>query len=244
MDEWSWEPDDFAALWYGNVKDWMPNLLRYTSRFRDNDQLTAHGVAVRRRLGTDKLETISYALHIVTKSLLRIEILGGTNQLDDSAGKETEYRIIGAHAPDCAAVLHQFTESTSDGRIHLRLCPLEELPARLTDIIPARDPGTKPLLSVHPDDLKANRPSVDGRAPHERYRRLRQGPIHGGGTAVLRTGAYNTNPPPHYGVHWYDLPDGRYLEYRTDYINIRPLATKDLTVRITGWIDRALNQGR
>ncbi|WP_280264892.1 ESX secretion-associated protein EspG [Nocardia wallacei] len=244
MAEWVWEPDDFAALWYSDANDRIPNLLRYTSRFAFQDEFDAHRVAVRQRYGEDELEQIQLAVHTLTTSDMRIEILGGTTKYKGSAGEQRVYRIVGARTLYHAAVLHQFTQGDIEGRIRLRLCRSQDLPARLTDTIPAREPGTQPPIIVHPADLRDDRNTLRANEPAQRYHRLLEGPGDGGGSARLRIGAFNTDPATANVVQWYDLPHGRYIETRAEHITVRPLTPTDLTTRFTTWIDRALTRLR
>ncbi|MBO0852346.1 MAG: ESX secretion-associated protein EspG [Nocardia sp.] len=244
MSEWVWEPDDFAALWYSDANDRLPNLLRYTSRFVTRDEFDAHKIEVRRRYDTDELERVQLALHALTASDMRIEIFCGTNKYKGSRGDERQYRIIGARTPHHAAVLHQLTQGPTEGRIRLRLCRPENLPTRIAATMPARNPGTGPPLTVHPDDVRDGHATATGNAPHERYRRLFAGPIDGGGSALLRAGAFNTTPEPWNHLQWYDFPDGRYAETRGDHITLRPATAQDLSTRFTSWIDRALQRLR
>lgn len=49
MAEWTWEPDDFAALWFNPANDRFPNPLRFTSRFTYRDDFDIHRVTMRER---------------------------------------------------------------------------------------------------------------------------------------------------------------------------------------------------
>ncbi|WP_433758778.1 hypothetical protein [Nocardia sp. CA-135398] len=42
MAEWTWEPDDFAALWFRPGIIRFPNPLRFTSRFPYRTDFDAH----------------------------------------------------------------------------------------------------------------------------------------------------------------------------------------------------------
>ncbi|MBO0856412.1 MAG: ESX secretion-associated protein EspG, partial [Nocardia sp.] len=127
MSEWSWEPDDFAALWYSDANDRIPNILRYTSRFEFVDEFEANRIAVRNRYDTDEFERIQLALHTLSASDMRIAVLGGTNRYKGSEGIQREYRIIGARTDHHAAILHQFTQAGREGLFRLRLCRSENL---------------------------------------------------------------------------------------------------------------------
>src|SRR5262245_29041057 len=94
MREWNWEPDDFAALWYGDGIDRFPRPLYYRSRFRYAEDFHAHAAAVRDRLPAADGDRISDALRILAASPARIEILGGTAM---PGQPRRQYRIVGAH---------------------------------------------------------------------------------------------------------------------------------------------------
>jgi hypothetical protein len=57
MAEWTWEPDDFAALWFSPANDRFPNPLRFTSRFTSSftssfayrDDFESHRITMRER---------------------------------------------------------------------------------------------------------------------------------------------------------------------------------------------------
>ncbi|ATL65163.1 ESX secretion-associated protein EspG [Nocardia terpenica] len=243
MPEWAWDGDDFAALWYSDANDRIPNILRYTSRFAYNDEFDAHRIAVRKRYSDDEFEQIQLALHTLTTSDMRIEIFGGTSKYKGSDGADRMYRIIGARTLFHAVVLHQFTQGEAEGRFRLRLCRCEDLPARLAATVPVREPGSHPPITVHPQDLRDGRQSATRNSPAERYRRLLE-TLDGGGSAQLLVGAFNTTPEPWNMVQWYDVPDGRYIELRTEHITVRPVGTQELTSRFAAWIENALRRLR
>ncbi|ATL67391.1 ESX secretion-associated protein EspG [Nocardia terpenica] len=244
MVEWIWETDDFAALWLSDANDRIPSLLRYTSRFAYRDDFAAHRVTVRQRYGDEEFEQIQLALHTLTNSDMRIEILGGTSRYKDSDGSQRVYRIIGARNLYHAAVLYQFTQGEIDGRIRLRLCRPEDLATRLSGIVPPRNPGAQPPITVHPSDLRDGRTGLTKNTAVERYQRLLNGPADGGGSAALHVGPFNTDPKPSNVVQWYDLADGRYIELRHEHITVRPVSARDIAARFTAWIDRALQRER
>src|SRR6266702_2844009 len=181
----------------------------------------------------DEYEQIQLAIHTLTNCNMRIEILGSTRKYKGSDGTQRAYRVVGAHTPGHAAVLFQQTQGDRDGRIRLRLCRTENLPAALLPTIPPRNPGTQQPLTLHPADLNDRRESLTGNAPHERYRRMLEGPIDGGGTAALIPGLLNADPPPWHQLQWYDLPDGRYAELRAPQITVRPATPQAFTTRFT-----------
>lgn len=159
MAEWTWEPDDFAALWYSDAHDRIPSPLRYTSRFAFRDDFAAHRAAVWDRYSTDELDEIIAAFRTLGDSDLRIEILGGTCKHKNSTGPDDirEYRILGARDSYRAVVLSQAGNQHEHGPIRARMFPAEQLPARLVNAIPACAPGTEKPATFHPDDLVPRR---------------------------------------------------------------------------------------
>ncbi|MGY4102828.1 ESX secretion-associated protein EspG [Nocardia sp. R16R-3T] len=249
MDEWTWEPDDFAALWYSEAHDRFPSPLRYTSRFAYHNEFAAHRNAVRERYSTDELEHIGLALHTLGRSDIRIEILGGTCQHKSSTGRDDlrEYRIVGARTPHRAVTLTQFGNATEHGRIRLRMSDPESLPTRIVAAVPGCQPGTAKPATFHPDELRPRQDryfeDVARKTPHEQYQRLLGRQADGGGTAVLLTGPIHTLSKPWQVMQWYDITDdGRYTETRGAHINVRPTTPADLTTRFTTWIDRTLQR--
>jgi len=239
MAEWAWEPDDFAALWFSDANDRIPGLLRFTSRFVYRDDFELHRPAVRGRYNADELEQIDLALHTLTTSDMRVEILGHTTKYQGSKGASREYRIIGARNLHHATVIYQLTEGERDGRIRVHSCRPEHLGARLVAVIPPRDPGAQPPITVHPKDIRDNRQSATASTPAERYRRLLARRIDGNGTAAFLQAPIHADPTPAHEVAWCDFDDGRYLQVRADHITIRPATPKDLSARFNAWFESA-----
>ncbi|PXX60284.1 ESAT-6 protein secretion system EspG family protein [Nocardia tenerifensis] len=246
MAEWTWEPDDFAALWYSDAHDRIPSPLRYTSRFALRDEFAAHRRAVLDRYTADELEEIQLALHTLGTSELRIEILGGTSKHKNSTGPDDlrEYRIIGARNAYHAVTLMQGGTATEHGPIRVRLFGPESLPARIVQSIPSCAPGGAAPATFHPDDLAPRRDGhledATHQSPRERYQRLLGRPADGGGTAVLLTAPLHTHAQPSNVLQWHDITgDGRYTELRGSHITVRPTAPADLATQFTAWIDRA-----
>ncbi|MGQ4599522.1 ESX secretion-associated protein EspG [Nocardia sp. R6R-6] len=246
MDEWTFDPDDFAALWYGDANDRFPNPLHYRSRFALRDEFDAHRNTVRARYPVDELERIQLALHTLSTSDLRIEILGGTTKHKGGDGSVRMYRILGARTSYHAVTLFQSATLARDGAIRLQLHSPENLPTRLVKSIPARPPGTQSPATFHPDDLRPRGDyfeDVARNTPRERYQRLLQRPADGGGSAGLLTGSINTMSRPWNVLQWYDIADdGRYTEVRGRHISIYPATPTDLVTRFTTWVDAALQR--
>ncbi|WP_454196143.1 ESX secretion-associated protein EspG [Nocardia sp. Marseille-Q1738] len=248
MAEWTWEPDDFAALWYGDAHDRFPSPLRYTSRFTFRDDFDAHRTAVRTRYSADELDEINAAMHTLSTSELRIEILGGTCKHKNSTGRDDlrEYRILGARTNYHAVVLSQAGNQHEQSPIRVRMFPADQLPTRLVNAIPACKPGTERPATFHPDDLTPRRDTYlqdnARNTPREQYLRLLGRPADGGGIAVLLPAPLHTHAKPAKVLQWHDISnDGRYTEHRTHHITVRPTTPTDLTTHFTTWIDQALH---
>lgn len=155
MPEWTWEPDDFAALWYSDAYDRFPSPLRYTSRFAFNDDARAHRLAVRAGYTREELAGIQVALDTLGASELRIEILGATSAHKRSTGPGDmrKYRIVGARTEAHAVTFSQAGTDTEHGPIHVRLFRPETLAARLVSALPVCVPGTAEPATFHPEDL-------------------------------------------------------------------------------------------
>ncbi|WP_280387959.1 ESX secretion-associated protein EspG [Nocardia wallacei] len=246
MPEWSWEPDDFAVLWYSDANDRFPHPLRYVSRLATVGEVDAHRASVRARYSADELEEINLALHTLTTSELRIEIGGESTVLGN--GTPREYRVLGARTPYHAVMLTQTAAGGVDGPIRCRLFRTEQLPGRLAAIVPKAPPGNQPPDTFHIDELRSR---ADGYAstrnsPRERFDRLTGRPSDGSGVAGLHTGYLHSRPSPLFAVGWFDITgDGRYLQQQTrEHITVRPTTTQDLTACFESWIDRAVNRLR
>nr|WP_198428280.1 ESX secretion-associated protein EspG [Nocardia bovistercoris] len=241
-----WEPDDFAALWYGHAHDRFPSPLRYTSRFTTRDEARAHRTAVRARYSAAELDEIRLATHTLGTSRVRVEILGGTCRHKRSTGRDDlrEYRIIGARTDYHAVTLMQSGTEHEHGPIRLRLLRPEQLPTRVAAEIPSCAPGKAAPETFHPDDLDPPRDRYlrdnARNTPRERYRRLVARPADGGGTAVLLTGLPHAQSAPSEVMQWHDITDdGRYTELRGTHITVRPTTFADLGAHFTNWFDKA-----
>ncbi|WP_280346711.1 ESX secretion-associated protein EspG [Nocardia neocaledoniensis] len=238
MNEWVWEPDDFAALWYSEGIDRFPRPLHLLSKFRTAEEYEANRARVRATLGQDEL--IRLALHTLTFGQFRIEIKGGSIATDQ--GDLREYRVVGAQHYEHAVVLAQATVDDVDGPIHARLFPAAQLPQRLSARVPKCGPGSHPILTLPTADLQSPPAprSYAQRTPREQFEALTRRPIDGSGQARLFVGHILDRPAPWFSTQWIDVTaDGRYLQIRTpDRITVRPATPADLTTGFTGWIDR------
>ncbi|RDI54206.1 ESX secretion-associated protein EspG [Nocardia mexicana] len=245
MAEWSWDPDDFAVLWYSDANDRFPHPLHYTSRLASNDEVAAHRNAVRARYDADETERITLALHTLTSCDLRIEIGGESTVL--GKGKPREYRILGARTPYHAVMLTQTAADGVDGPIRCRLFRPEQLPARLAAILPSVPPGSGKPDTFHVDELRSRDDGYSSRnSPRERFDRLTQRPFDGSGAAGLLAGYLHSRPDPWYAMGWFDVTgDGRYVQQQTrEHITVRPATTQDLTSHFETWIERSLQRLR
>ncbi len=243
MAEWAWDGDDFAALWFSDARDRIPNLLRYTSRFPYRSEVDRHRAQVARRYDLDETERIELAMHTLQTSDMRIEIFGSTTKYKGSTGSDRAYRIIGGRNTYHAAILYQTTEGETDGRIRLRMCRPGDLPAQLVATVFPCEPGSQQQITVHPNDIRNPRRSQTGNTPPERYQRL-MSTLHGAGSGQLRVGAFNTYPEPANMLQWFDAADGRYVEIRSENITLRPAAPQDLAARFGAWMDNILKRLR
>ncbi|MEU0503278.1 ESX secretion-associated protein EspG [Nocardia sp. NPDC005998] len=227
MAEWTWEPDDFAALWLNPAHDRFPDPLRFTSRFAYRDDFDTHRVTVRERYSRNELAEIELALDTLTTSLVRIQIFGGTTRHKSPNGGVHIYRIVGAHADQRAMSLAQATFGDANGPIRCRMFPTDHLPAQLVGCLPPCTPGTQSQPARHPDSD----------TPHERYQRLLRQPADGGGSALLYTGPAAKPSNPVATIQWHDITDdGRYTELHNQPHTIHPTTPTDLAAHFTTWI--------
>lgn len=246
MPEWTWDTEHFAALWYSDAHDRFPRPLKYLSRFTAENAFARYRDTVRAGYSGDELEKIGLALHTLSTSTYRIEILGGAR---DPQARHTvrEYRAVGTRNRHYAVVLRQTCRGDEHGPIQCRLIRPEALSDALARAIPARTPGTRPADTFHPEDLEPTRGGYlednAHNSPRERYRRLLRRPAEGGGSAGLRIGPLYTRPDACHTLQWYDITDdGRYTETRGRHITVRPAGREDLTARFATWIDYAGQQ--
>ncbi|WP_028477391.1 ESX secretion-associated protein EspG [Nocardia sp. CNY236] len=244
MTAWTLDPDDFAALWYGDANDRFPNPLHYHSRFGLRDEFDAHRITVRERYPFDELEHIELAMHTLSTSTVRIEILGGTTKHKGNDGSVRIYRIVGATNVYHSVTLFQSASGGNDGAIRIEISSPEELAARLVRLIPECLPGAHPAATFHPEDLRFQTNSyfedVARNTPRERYQRLLGRPADGGGSAGLLTGSVNSVSAPQNVLQWRDITDdGRYTEVTGAHITVSPTTPADLVNRFTAWIDEA-----
>ncbi|QIS10342.1 ESX secretion-associated protein EspG [Nocardia arthritidis] len=247
MTEWTWEPDDFAALWYSEANDRFPSPLHYLSRFPYLEDYQAHREQVRSRYSADAAEEVELLVHTLSTSDIRIEILGSTTEL---RGTIWEYRILGARNLFHGAVLCQSIVDRQPEGIRARLCRPEHLPTRIVNALLPADPGSQPAASFYAADITAGdgdyRDDYTRSSPRERFERLLRRPAHGEGIALLHTGSILHRADPSQTIRWHDITgDGRYTERRDgDLIHVRPTVPKELIGEFTTWIDDAARRLR
>lgn len=246
MPEWTWEPDDFAALWYSDAYDRFPTPLRYTSRFAFNDEARAHRIAVRDRYPREERAGIQVALDTLGTSGMRIEILGATCAHQRSTGRDDmrEYRIVGARTEAYAVTLSQVGGANGHGPIQVRLFRPENLAARLVSGLAPCAPGTAEAATFHPGDLESRRDAHfedhRGTRAREQYRKLVGRENDGGGCAVLLMGRFDAASEPLRVLQWYDITgDGRYTEQRGNHVTVRPATSAEFTRHFGTWLDNA-----
>ncbi|MEV6216372.1 ESX secretion-associated protein EspG [Nocardia sp. NPDC051833] len=245
MTEWTWEPDDFAALWYSTGRDRFPFPLGYTSRLSSVAEVDRHRATVRGSYDRDAYELIDLAFHTLTTAQLRVEILGESSVLGKGTAKE--YRVIGARTPHHAVMLTQTaTREGVEERIRCRLLRPEQLPGRLSWIVPECAAGRTAAETFHLDDLAPKQ--TDSRdwsvTPKQRFDKFVHRPREGTAWAQLRTGPVTDRPEPWSSARWFDFTDdGRYLMQRNrEHVRLSPAGANDLTTLFTTWIDRALTR--
>ncbi|MFI9509249.1 ESX secretion-associated protein EspG [Nocardia sp. NPDC052566] len=250
MGEWTWEPDDFAALWFSAANDRFPRPLHHRSRFTFREDFDTHRTEVRESYDSDEMEEIQLALHTLTTSDVRIEILGGTTKHRANDGSRREYRLLGARNLYHAVVLFQSAANGEHGQVRLRTCSTEALPARIVNFLPGCNPGSAGAAVFHAQDLARPRDPHFGASRHNdslvQYKGLLDRPVDGGGNAGLLIGPIHDRPSPRNTLRWYDITDdGRYTEQRTaEHITVRPTVPQDLAAEFTTWINKAVQQLR
>ncbi|MET8775840.1 ESX secretion-associated protein EspG [Nocardia sp. NPDC004654] len=249
MPDWNWDPEDFAALWYSDANDRFPRPLKYLSRFAVQNDFDQHRLRVRASYSGGELEEIELAMHTLSTSDMRIEILGGSRKHKNSTGDVKQYRIIGARNHSHAVVAFQTVRAEENGPIRLRTCGPESLAVQIVRTLPPCPPGKRPPATFHPDDLRPNRDTYlrdnARNTPREQYQRLLGRPADGGGSAGLRVGPLHTRPEAEDTVQWYDIAeDGRYTEIRAQHVSVRPTTPADLATTFATWLDRAAQRLR
>ncbi|WP_063056992.1 ESX secretion-associated protein EspG [Nocardia salmonicida] len=247
MNEWTWEPDDFAALWLNDGQDRFPGPLGYTSRFPTVEEAQAHRAAVVARYDRDETELIQLAFHTLTNCDLQVRIVGESTRL--GGNRRRMYRLLAAQTTHHAVLLSQTVTDDVEERIRCRLFRPDNLPSRIANLFPEFSAGRSPSQTFHVDDIA---PARRGRndtyrdSPSKQFERLLSQPRDGGGIAELLPGPLNARVESWYNAQWFDiLDDGRYLARRNrEQVQVLPATDGDLRTLFTNWIDRALSRLR
>ncbi|MFG1768151.1 ESX secretion-associated protein EspG [Nocardia salmonicida] len=247
MSEWTWEPDDFAALWLNDAHDRFPSPLGYTSRISTISEERAHHTAVRARYDREETELIQLAFHTLAKCDLQIKIVGESTRL--GGDQRRTYRLLAAQTAHHAVLLSQTVTEGVEERIRCRMFRPDSLPNRIANLLPGVAAGRTPGQTFHFDDIDPRR---SGRhdsyrdSPRKQFERILARPLDGGGIVELLPGPLNARSESWYSAQWFDInDDGRYLLRRDrEQVQVRPAASEDLRALFTNWIDRTLSRLR
>ncbi|GEM29747.1 hypothetical protein NN3_07540 [Nocardia neocaledoniensis NBRC 108232] len=245
MSEWTWDPDDFAALWLNDGRDRFPRPLHFTSRFRYREDFDAHARGVRARYTGEESSAIELALNTLAAATIRVEVFAETGP----SGSHV-HRIVGARDLHNAVIAAQTVIDGVDGPIWVRRGRPENLGKGIASRIPPCAPGRRRAEEFFTRDLEPDYNNhftdVAHNTPIERYNRVVAHPRSGSGSAAIRTGDINTRTDPERYIEWLDMADdGRYIVHRTrERLTIESGDTAALATIVTGWIDRALERQR
>ncbi len=247
MSEWTWEPDDFAALWLNDAHDRFPGPLGYTSRFPTVEEAQAHRAAVHARYDRDETELIQLAFHTLSNCDLQIRIVGESTRI--GGNRRRMYRLLAAQTAHHAVLLSQTVTDDVEERIRCRLFRPDNLPSRIANLFPEFPAGRSPSQTFHIDDITPGRRGrEDGYrdSPGKQFQRLLAMPRDGGGIVELLPGPLNARAESWYNAQWFDIVDeGRYLARRDrEQVHVRPATGDDLRALFTNWIDRTLTRQR
>ncbi|MFE3545660.1 ESX secretion-associated protein EspG [Nocardia sp. NPDC059177] len=249
MTPWTFDPETFAAHWYSDANDRFPSPLKYLSRYRTEDEFAQFRSRIRADLHRSEREEIDLALHTLTTSQTRIEIVGCTVKHHSSTGADDskEYRIVGARDHHRAVLAFQGGRSAEYGDIRLRLFGPDRLGDQLTGAVPACVPGRQPPATFHPQDLEPDAggyfDDVRRDSARGKYQRLLGTRGDGYGIARLYIGTARSAADHSGVVRWFDVTgDGRYVETRGQHVTVRPGSREELTARFVNWVDRAGRQ--
>ncbi|MBF6327878.1 ESX secretion-associated protein EspG [Nocardia transvalensis] len=248
MTSWSFEAEEFAALWYGPANDRMLYPLDYLSRFshiNERDRFWArvrHEYSEHGRLGWDEADLLRRAFAVLTDPEVWAEMHG----VCEKAGP---IRVAAARHDRHAALAVQFTLRP---RIEVSIIGADKLPATLTKLLPKRPPGTHRAEKFEAADLSPQHQPAIGHSgetgPRERYQQLVRRPSTGAGVVTVFRGprVRGTRPPRKVGsVRWYDIDgDGRYLETGSRTLTVRPADPNALQAALCRLLDHALTEYR
>ncbi|WP_280336668.1 ESX secretion-associated protein EspG [Nocardia wallacei] len=248
MASWSFDEEEFAALWFGPANDRMLYPLDYLSRFGHVNERDRFWSRVRQeysergRLSWNEADLLRRAFTVLTDPEVWAEIHG----VSDQAGP---IRVAAARHDRHAALAMQFTRRS---RIELSITAADRLPERLTMLLPEQPPGTRPAQAFVAADLYPERQPIlrytGESTPLQRYRELIRRPATGAGVVTVFRGPrrQGLRPPRKVGtVRWYDIEgDGRYMETGSRTITVRPADTPTIRGAVTRLLDHALLEFR
>ncbi|KZM69782.1 ESX secretion-associated protein EspG [Nocardia terpenica] len=248
MASWSFDAEEFAALWFGPANDRMLYPLGYLSQFSHVNERDLHWARVRceyseqGRLSWGEADLLRRAFAVLTEPETWAEVHGAC----DAAGP---IRVCAARHDRHGVLAVQFTRRP---RIHVTITTADALPAALTTLLPRRPPGTRRAEAFVAADLYPERQPVirytGDSTPLERYRRLIRRPATGAGVVTVFRGPRHrgTRPPRKVGtVRWYDIEsDGRYMETGTRTLTVQPADADALQSVCARLLDHALTEYR
>ncbi|WP_216903636.1 ESX secretion-associated protein EspG [Nocardia alni] len=248
MTTWSFEEEEFAALWFGPANDRMLYPLDYLSRFAHTNERdrfweqVRHHYSDKGELTWDQADMLRRAFTVLTAPEVWAEVHG----VSDQAGP---IRVAAARHDRQAALAIQFTRKP---RIEISLITADTLATQLAGLLPHCPPGARPPEAFAVTDLYPERhPTVHyagESTPLQRYRRLIRRPADGAGLITVFRGPRNTGAeqPRKVGcVRWYDIrDDGRYLESGNNTITVQPADQPAIQSAIARLLDSALDEYR
>ncbi|MFC4377508.1 ESX secretion-associated protein EspG [Nocardia halotolerans] len=247
MSEWTWEPDDFAALWLNDAHDRFPSPLGYTSAIPTISEERAHRAAVHARYDDDEIELIQLAFHTLSNCDLQIRIVGESTRL--GGNRRRTYRLLAAQTAHHAVLLSQTVTDNVEERIRCRLFRPDNLPGRIAKLVPEFSAGRSSNQTFHLDDIAPARRGGHvsyGESPGKQFERFLAQSRDGIGIAELLPGPFGTRSGPWYSAQWFDFSDdGRYVLRRNrEQVQVRPATGDDLRTLFANWIDRTLSRLR
>ncbi|WP_040823035.1 ESX secretion-associated protein EspG [Nocardia jiangxiensis] len=248
MATWSFEDEEFAALWFGPANDRMLYPLHYLSRFghvneRDTFwEQVQHKYSEQGRLSWNQADLLRRAFTVLTDPEVWAEIHG----VSDQAGP---IRVAAARHDRHAALAIQFTRRP---RIELSIVSSDRLSAVLAGVLPQCSPGMRPAQAFAAADLYPERQSAlhytGESTPLQRYRHLVRRPAGGAGVVTVFRGPRNRGgEQPHKvgAVRWYDIhEDGRYMETGNRTVTVQPADTSAIQAAVARLLDNALSEYR
>ncbi|WP_433665208.1 ESX secretion-associated protein EspG [Nocardia sp. CA-128927] len=247
MATWSFDDEEFAALWFGPANDRMLYPLDYLSRFTHVNERDEHWTRVRHdwsehgRLGWEEADLLRRAFAVLTDPEAWVEVHG----FYDAVGP---VRVAAARHHRHAALAVQFTQRA---RIEVSVTSAEKLPAVLAKLLPKHRRGQRPAETFQAADLRPEaQPMIrytNESTPRERYQRLLAGDAVGAGLITVFRGPRHNGPAPARKIgtlRWYDLEEGRYMETGTRTLTVRPADNTALHRVIARLLDHAITEYR